>query len=333
MRGARYRAPSIRGESIMASTVLSQKPGRKSRARARGRVVAPAPARDLLLVVASLVGLLVSAYLALVDLAGGSTVCLAGTDCDAVRASAYGHVAGLPVAMLGTVFFLAVLVAALVKASWQPRVLQVLGGVGLGAALVFVGLQGLVIHAWCPYCLLADALALGIGVRVLVPGPTWSAAKRTGTSPAGRLSRGILGAALAVAVLVLGYAIGPGPTTATGSGAVVTTPAGAAPAGAAEDATGFTPDRLAALADYLRQSGAVFYGAYWCPHCQAQKQMFGAAASKLPYVECDPRGTNAQPDVCQAVGVQAYPTWVINGQKREGEVSPSDLARLSGFEG
>jgi hypothetical protein len=33
------------------------------------------------------------------------------------------------------------------------------------------------------------------------------------------------------------------------------------------------------------------------------------------------------------VGVKAYPTWVINGQKMEGEVSPSDLARLSGFSG
>jgi uncharacterized membrane protein/glutaredoxin len=284
--------------------------------------------RDLLLISASLVGLLVSVYLALVDLAGGSTVCLAGTDCDAVRASSYGHVAGLPVAGLGAVFFLAVLVAALVRPSWQPRVLQVLGGVGIGAALVFVGLQGLVIQAWCPYCLVADAMALAIGLRVLVPGQTWTAATRTGTSPAGRLARGVLGAALAVAVLVLGYAVNPSPTAATSPGAVVTTPAGAA-----EDAAGFTPDRLSALADYLRQSGAVFYGAYWCPHCQAQKQMFGAAASKLPYVECDPRGTNAQPAACQAVGVQAYPTWVINGQKVEGEVSPSDLARLSGFGG
>lgn len=308
--------------------MLSHGPARKSRARARGRVVAPAPARDLLLIIASLVGLLVSAYLTLVDLTGGSTVCLASTDCDAVRASSYGHVAGLPVASLGTVFFLAVLVAALVRASWQPRLLQVLGGVGIGAALVFVGLQWLVIHAWCPYCLVADAMALAIGMRVLVPGPTWTAAKRTGTSPAGRLSRGVVGAALAVAVLVLGYAVNPGPTAATSSGTVLTTPTGAT-----EGAAGFTPDRLSALADYLRQSGAVFYGAYWCPHCQAQKQMFGAAASKLPYVECDPRGTNAQTGTCQAVGVQAYPTWIINGQKLEGEVSPSDLARLSGFGG
>jgi hypothetical protein len=88
---------------------------------------------------------------------------------------------------------------------------------------------------------------------------------------------------------------------------------------------------MAALADHLRESGAVFYGAYWCPHCQNQKAMFGAAASRLPYVECDARGTNGQPAACQAAGVRAFPTWVIGGQTIEGELSVSELARRSGF--
>ena len=61
--------------------------------------------------------------------------------------------------------------------------------------------------------------------------------------------------------------------------------------------------------------------------------MFGAAAGRLPYVECDLRGTNGQPNACQAAGIRAYPTWIIGGQKIEGEVTPSELARLSGFDG
>jgi uncharacterized membrane protein/thiol-disulfide isomerase/thioredoxin len=302
----------------MASSTLtrSASPARGRRGRAR-RAVAPAPIRDPFVIAAALVGLLVSAYLAVVDLAGGSTLCLAGSDCDAVRASAFGRVAGLPVAVLGAVYFVTVLLAAVGRGRWQPRVLQTLGGVGLGAALVFVGLQGLVLRAWCPYCLVADAAALAIGGLTLWPRPGRS----------GGLARGIVGAALAVVVLVAGFALN---SPAVTGAATATTAAGAA-AGAGDAFS--SPDQLAALADYLRQSGAVFYGASWCPHCQAQKQMFGAAASKLPYVECDPRGTDAQPDVCQAVGVQAYPTWVINGQKHEGEISPSELAQLSGFGG
>jgi hypothetical protein len=140
--------------------------------------------------------------------------------------------------------------------------------------------------------------------------------------PTGGLARGVVGAALAVAVLAVGYAVAPSPATDAAS---------VASTGARPSAGALSPDRLAALADHLRESGAVFYGAYWCPHCQAQKQMFGGAGSRLPYVECDPRGTDARPDLCQAAGVRAYPTWAIGGQKIEGEVSPTDLARLSGF--
>ena len=40
-----------------------------------------------------------------------------------------------------------------------------------------------------------------------------------------------------------------------------------------------------ALATCLKDKGAVFYGAFWCPHCQAQKKEFGSSAKLLPYVE------------------------------------------------
>jgi len=33
------------------------------------------------------------------------------------------------------------------------------------------------------------------------------------------------------------------------------------------------------LAQCIADSGAKFYGAFWCPHCQNQKQAFGSAAN------------------------------------------------------
>jgi uncharacterized membrane protein/glutaredoxin len=275
----------------------------------------PAWTRDWIILGAASVGLLVSAYLLLLDLTGSNALCVAGADCDIVRASAYGRVFGLPMALLGVGYFLAVVVTAFLRTAWQPRLLQVLGGVGLGAAALFVVVQGLVLQAWCPYCLVADGAALAVGLRALWPRPGNGLAARRGA-----LVRGLAGAALAVAVLLFGYAAGPGATTAT----------------AAADATAsssVSPEaaRLAALADHLHESGAVVYGAYWCPHCQSQRAMFGAAASKLPYVECDPRGSAARPAACQAAGVRAFPTWVIGGQTIEGTLSIEELARLSGF--
>lgn len=87
----------------------------------------------------------------------------------------------------------------------------------------------------------------------------------------------------------------------------------------------------ASLAQHLATTGSTMYGAYWCPHCADQKAMFGDAVDQLPYVECADDGENAQPDLCRAKGIQAYPTWEINGQLYPGVKSLEDLAQLSGY--
>ena len=47
-----------------------------------------------------------------------------------------------------------------------------------------------------------------------------------------------------------------------------------------------TPGKLDDFAKCLGDKGAIFYGAFWCPHCQAQKALFGKSAKLLPYIEC-----------------------------------------------
>ena len=74
------------------------------------------------------------------------------------------------------------------------------------------------------------------------------------------------------------------------------------------------------------------YGAYWCPHCARQKQLFGSAAGLLPYVECDSRGANPQVDLCNAMGINAYPTWDISGDFYLGAQPLAQLADASGFQ-
>jgi thiol-disulfide isomerase/thioredoxin len=86
-----------------------------------------------------------------------------------------------------------------------------------------------------------------------------------------------------------------------------------------------------ALARHLRASGARFYGAYWCPACREQKRLFGNAASELPYVECDPKGAGARPDLCAQAQVRSFPTWTIRGSRHEGVTPLDTLAALSGF--
>lgn len=69
------------------------------------------------------------------------------------------------------------------------------------------------------------------------------------------------------------------------------------------------PGRLDAFATCIKDQGATFWGAFWCPHCQNQKTLFGKSSSKLPYVECSTPDGKGQLQVCKDAGVTTYPTW------------------------
>lgn len=85
------------------------------------------------------------------------------------------------------------------------------------------------------------------------------------------------------------------------------------------------------LAKFLKEKGMILYGAYWCPHCKEQKELFGDAAKYLDYVECDAKGEGANPDECVARGIQGYPTWIYEGKQYSGTQSLEELAKIVGF--
>ncbi|EDY38217.1 conserved hypothetical protein [Cyanobium sp. PCC 7001] len=88
-----------------------------------------------------------------------------------------------------------------------------------------------------------------------------------------------------------------------------------------------------ALSDHLRSRGAVFYGAWWCPACFQQKNLFGKeAGNSLPYVECDKSDEGRQR--CMAAKVRAFPTWDLQGKPRlEGVQDLEALKQWSEFPG
>lgn len=69
------------------------------------------------------------------------------------------------------------------------------------------------------------------------------------------------------------------------------------------------PGPLDQFAQCLGESGVTFYGAFWCPHCQEQKALFGNSARLLPYVECSTPNGQSQTAECTAKGVKSYPYW------------------------
>lgn len=83
------------------------------------------------------------------------------------------------------------------------------------------------------------------------------------------------------------------------------------------------------LAQCLKDNGTKFYGASWCSHCKAQKDLFGGAAKALPYIEC--AVGQGQTKECSDAGIEGYPTWInAKGEKITGEQSFEALAEFSG---
>lgn len=65
-----------------------------------------------------------------------------------------------------------------------------------------------------------------------------------------------------------------------------------------------------AFARCLGDRGVKMYGAYWCPHCQEQKEKFDASFEYAPYVECGVKGDpRAEQQVCKDADIKHFPTW------------------------
>lgn len=92
------------------------------------------------------------------------------------------------------------------------------------------------------------------------------------------------------------------------------------------------PGTLDSFAQCVKDKGVVFYGAFWCPHCQNTKAMFGSSAKLLPYVECSTPDGQGQTQVCKDAAVESYPTWTRPGDstRLSGERTLQEIAEFSG---
>jgi hypothetical protein len=91
--------------------------------------------------------------------------------------------------------------------------------------------------------------------------------------------------------------------------------------------------KLDNFARCLGDRGVKMYGAYWCPHCAEQKELFGEAFQFAPYVECGVAGNrSAEQQVCKDAGIHHFPTWQFPpvGERVEAVIPLADLASRTG---
>lgn len=85
------------------------------------------------------------------------------------------------------------------------------------------------------------------------------------------------------------------------------------------------------FAKCLKEKGVVFYGAFWCSHCQNQKKAFGTSFQFVNSVECSTPDGKGQVQACVDKDIQGYPTWIFaDGSRQSGEVPFATLASKTG---
>ena len=92
------------------------------------------------------------------------------------------------------------------------------------------------------------------------------------------------------------------------------------------------PGQLDGFVQCMKDKDVTFYGAFWCPHCQATKKQFGNSEKLLPYVECStPDGKN-QTQICIDKKIDTYPTWTrpTDDTRISGEHTLQEIADFSG---
>ena len=110
--------------------------------------------------VVALAGAAVAGYLTYVHYQPDALICTSGGGCETVQESSYAELVGIPVALLGLVAFLAVLVLV----AWDSELARTLAAAialtGVGFAVYLVALQAFVIDAWCVWCLVNDLVVV-----------------------------------------------------------------------------------------------------------------------------------------------------------------------------
>jgi uncharacterized membrane protein len=109
------------------------------------------------------VGLGISAYLSYSRYTHSALVCTTG-GCEKVQSSSYAEVAGVPVAVLGLVGYVLILVSTFVAGEVGRAAGAALAACGLAFSLYLLVVQLAVIDAVCLWCVANDAVILAVAV-------------------------------------------------------------------------------------------------------------------------------------------------------------------------
>lgn len=113
----------------------------------------------IFLLVIALIGFIDASYLTVEHYQGRVPPCSITSGCELVLTSSYSMILGVPVSLMGSIFYLLVLVGVFgyleSKKTWLLKWALLLTIPGLLASFCFVYIQVFIIHSYCLYCLVS----------------------------------------------------------------------------------------------------------------------------------------------------------------------------------
>ena len=136
------------------------------------------PLRDSLLVLIGVAGFMLALYIYRKKRVGAPLVCPLRASCDLVTHSTYSKIFGIPVELLGMVYYAFVALShgfALASFTVIPHVL-IIGMLAVSAfaflfSMYLVSIQAFVLKQWCTWCLISASFCVLIFVITLAGTP------------------------------------------------------------------------------------------------------------------------------------------------------------------
>lgn len=126
---------------------------------------------SIAIVVLALVGFFDATYLTAEHYMGGVPPCFIATGCEQVTTSSYSVILGVPVALLGALYYLVLFVLGVnglgEYKKMNQNLLFLISSLGFLSSIYFVALQLFVINAICAYCMISALTTTLILLSVL----------------------------------------------------------------------------------------------------------------------------------------------------------------------
>ena len=257
------------------------------------------------ILILSLIGIATSFYLLYEHYATGSSVCdvNATVSCSLVNSSVFSELVGVPVALLGIFWFLAVIWIAQ-KAKKDKQTLNILFWwhlLGLLSVIYLVTAE-FILQAICPFCTVVHIIIIaGLIISFFLQRDVKINKKKIT-----KILKPFVVVFVIINLLPLIFFNLPS-----------------------------NEEDHSKLALCLTEKGVNMYGSFKCGVCAKTRAMFGKSFDYLTEIECHPQGENAQTDLCLSKNIKGTPTWIIepNGEevkRQEGFMSTEELAEWAG---